>query len=324
MGHVGRAVRAVGDVAGLGLGERPVDDVPAFRSAVTRPVVRVLDGQVGGFDGGDGRRLVGRGHLQQATAGRIAPGQVEVDLHRAAGPAGLGLADRLTGGRAAVAGLWPRQQAEVDEHLAGVDRRELRGEAVVRGHERRQVAVVHLPLGQAHRRVGALVGALDERFALGDPPVRGAVDLHVVERRVGRAVGQHLGDEAEELVLELVGDRVPDHGQVRPVGLEDVLDQRVVALLPVQPLLDVRLLADDARLEDGEVAGLRRREVGGDEVLERSGEAGLTRPRRPRGDRPRDGRVEQPYLGEIRCEPLDLDEEGAGLAVEVAAHDRRP
>ena len=38
--------------------------------------------------------------------------------------------------------------------------------------------------------------------------------------------------------------------------------------LPVEALLDVRLLADDAGLEDREVAGLRRREPLGDEVLE--------------------------------------------------------
>ena len=58
-------------------------------------------------------------------------------------------------------------------------------------------------------------------------------------------------------MLELVGDRVADHREVGLVGVEDVADQRPVAGLPVQALLDVGLLADDARLEDREVAGLR-------------------------------------------------------------------
>ena len=69
-------------------------------------------------------------------------------------------------------------------------------------------------------------------------------------------------------MLDLVGDRVADHRQVRLVLVEHVLDQRVVGLLPVLTLLDVGLLAHDAGLEHGEVAGLRGREALGDEVLE--------------------------------------------------------
>ena len=80
------------------------------------------------------------GHLREAAAGRVAAGEVEVDLDGAAGPAGLGLADGLARGRAAVGGLRLGQQAEVDEHLAGVDGEELRREAVVGGDERRRVA----------------------------------------------------------------------------------------------------------------------------------------------------------------------------------------
>ena len=224
------------------------------------------------------RGLVGGRHLLEAAAPhRVASGEVEVDLHRAAGVAGLRLADRLAGRRAAVDGLRPRQQAEVDEHLAGVDRRELRREAVVGGDEGRQVAVAHVLLRQPHRRVGALVRVADERLALLDAAVRRAVDLDVVVGRVRRAVGQ-LRHEPEELVLELVGDGVADQGEVGLVRVEHVLDQRVVGRRPVEALLDVGLLADDAGLEHREVAGLRRRELLGNEVLERAGEAGLAGP----------------------------------------------
>ena len=69
-------------------------------------------------------------------------------------------------------------------------------------------------------------------------------------------------------MLDLVGDGVADERQVGLVLVEHVLDHRVVQLLPVRALLDVGLLADDAGLEDREVAGLRRREALGDEVLE--------------------------------------------------------
>ena len=93
-----------------------------------------------------------------------------------------------------------------------------------------------LLLDQPHGGVGALVGPSDEGLPLGDPVVGRAVDLDVVVGRVGGAVGQRRRDEAEELVLELVGDRVADHRQVRLVGVEDVLDQRVVQLSPSRPL----------------------------------------------------------------------------------------
>ena len=134
--------------------------------------------------------------------------------------------------------------------------------------------------------------------------------------------GQPRRDEPEELVLDLVRDRVADQREVRVVGVEDVLDQRPVGLLPVVALLDVGLLADDPRLQHGEVAGLRGRELLGDVVLERAAEAGLARPVRPRRDRARHRGVEEPDLREVAREPLDLDEEGAGLAVEVGALDR--
>ena len=160
-------------------------------------------------------------------------------------------------------------------------------------------------------------------LALLDATVGRAVDLEVVVGRVGGAVRQLLGDESEELVLDLVGDGVPHERQVGLVLVEHVLDQRVVRRLPVETLLDVGLLADDAGLEDREVAGLRRRELLGDEVLERAGEAGLTLPVRPRGDGTCHRRVEQPHLGEVALQPLDLDEHRPGLAVERVGREVR-
>ena len=320
--HVGGAVVAVRDVARLGLRVDPVDHVPALGLAVAGPVVGVLERFERGLDPGHlGGHAGGRDLL--VAGGRVAAHDVEVDLQRAAGVARLRLADRLGPRRrgrrrvprAAVGGLGVRQQAEVDEHLARVDRQELRREAVVGGDERRQVLVLQAVLRQAHRRVGALVRAADERLALLDAAVRRAVGLDVVVRGVLGPVRQPLGDEPEELVLDLVGHRVADHRQVRLVLVEDVLDQRVVAGLPVQALLDVGLLAHDAGLEDGEVAGLRGREALGHEVLEAAGEARLARPRRPGRVRARHRGVEETDLREVGGQPLDLDQEGAGLAV---------
>ena len=181
---------------------------------------------------------------------------------------------------------------------------------VVRSRSRMRV------LGEPHRLVGALVGVADERLALLDAAVLGAVDVDVVIGRVVGAVGELLRDQPEELVLDLVGDRVADHRQVGLVLVEHVLDQRVVGLLPVLALLDVGLLAHDPGLEHGEVAGLRGREALGDEVLERAGEARLAGPVRPDRDRARDARVEEADVLEVVVEPLDLDQERAGLAVE--------
>ena len=109
---------------------------------------------------------------------------------------------------------------------------ELGREPVVRRHERRQPGIGQLLLGQPHGGVGALVGPLDEGLPLGDPVVGRAVDLDVVVGRVGGAVGQRRRDQAEELVLELVGDGIAHHRQVGLVGVEDVLDQRVVGWSP--------------------------------------------------------------------------------------------
>ncbi len=79
-------------------------------------------------------------------------------------------------------------------------------------------------------------------------------------------------------MLELVGDRVSDQCEVGLVGLDHVLEERVVARLPVQALLDVGLFADDPFFQDREVARGRRREGLGYELGEIAAEAGLARP----------------------------------------------
>ena len=147
--------------------------------------------------------------------------------------------------------------------------------------------------------------------------VFGAVDLHVVVGRIDGTVGESLGDQPEELVLELVGDRVADQREVGLPDVEHVLDDRVVRPLPVEALLDVGLLADDPGFEHGEVASLRGGERLGHEVLEGPPlESRLAWPFRPGGNGPGDGRVEEAYLGEVWSKPFDLDEEAAALAVE--------
>ena len=129
VGHVGRAAGPVRDVAGLGLRKHAVDDLPAFGLAVVRPVVGVGQALVGRDDLGDGRVDVGRFDLRERRRRRdvdgIATLDVEIDLHGAAGPAGLGRADGLADRRPAVRGLRLGQQAEVNERLAGVDGQEL-------------------------------------------------------------------------------------------------------------------------------------------------------------------------------------------------------
>ena len=282
MRHVDGRARAVRDVTGLGLRVRPVDHLPALRRAVSGPVVRVGEPEEGRLDRGDGRSLVARGDLLEPATGRVAAREVEVDLDGAAGPAGLGLADGLTGGRTAVRGLRLREQSHVHEHLARVDREELRREAVIRGHEVRR-PVRHERIDEGQRVVSALVRPFQERLALLYALVRRSVHLHVVVGGVRGSVRQRLGHKPEELMLELVGRGIADHREVRLVLVEDVLDHRLMACSPVQALLDVRLLADDPGLHDCEVGS-----GGGGELLrevfrEVAGKTGL-RPSRPARD----------------------------------------
>ena len=305
-----------------------------------RPVVRVGQRQVLGLDRRDRGRGVGCRHLLQAAAGRVAAREVEVHLQRTAGPAGLRLADRLAGRQAAVRGLRLREQPELHQRQARVDREELRAEAVVGRDERVDVVrvvvfvivavvpaavavvavtVLVLVVAAAHQLarprehvVRLVVGGGDERVALCDAVVLDAVQVDVVERGVRRAVRQLRRDEAQELVRELVRRRHAGHQEVRLVGLDDVVEHRQVPGLPVQALLHVRLLGDDARLEHREVRGLRGRELLREELREVAGEAGLAGPRRPRCERARDGGVEEPDARQVRGQLLDLDEHAGG------------
>ena len=171
--------------------------------------------------------------------------------------------------------------------------------------------------------VGAVVGAADERLALRHAAILHAVEVDVVIGRVGHAARQGRGDQAQELVLELVRGRVPGEQQVRLVCLDHVLEHRQVACGPVLALLDVGLLAGDAGLEDREVGGGGRREPLGEVLGEVGGRrvGGISRPARPGGDGATHGGVEQADLREVGREPLHLDQHASGLAGERPARD---
>ena len=113
-------------------------------------------------------------------------------------------------------------------------------------------------------------------------------------------------------MLELVGRRHADEQEIGLVRLDDVLEHREVRPRPVEALLDVRLLGDDARLEDREVGGGRRPELLREVLGEVAGEAGLARPVRPGRERAADGRVEQADAGQVAGQLLDLDEHAGG------------
>ena len=285
-----------------------------------RPVVRILQAEVLRLDRGHRRGDVARRDLLEAAAGRIAARDVEVDLQRAAGPAGLGLADRLARGRTAVRRLRLGEQAHLDEGQARVDREELRREAVVGGDEGRRV-LAHQLAGAGQDLVGLLVRGADERLACSDAPVGDAVQVDVVVRRVRCAVRQLRRHEPEELMLELVRRRHAGEEQVRVVLLDDVLEHRLMTGLPVQALLDVRLLGGDAGLENREVGGGRGRERLREVLGEVAREAGLAGPRRPARDRAADGRVEEADAGQVAGQLLDLDEEAGGEPRRRAADD---
>ncbi|HEY4792370.1 MAG TPA: hypothetical protein VIJ05_13770, partial [Actinomycetes bacterium] len=196
------------DVGQLLLLEHVEDDL-----AVGRP--RVLELLEGGDDLVTDLVVVG----QRDQAGLVAAGQVQVDLGRAAGVAGLGLGGRCGGGvEPAVARLLAGLQADVGQDLAGVDRLPGGREPVV-GAGHRDRVVGHEAPGQPQLGVGLVVGAADVAAADPHPAVGWPLAVDVVVERVGPAVQVGPGDQPEELVAELVGDRVADHGQVG-LGLE--------------------------------------------------------------------------------------------------------
>ena len=156
---VGRA-RPVRDVPRFGLREHAVDDLPALGSAVAGPVVLVDQREVGGLDLGHLGVDHVRGYLLDRAAHRrcrVSTGDVQIDLQRTTGPARLRAADRLTGRGAAIRGLVRRQQPELLQRFARIDREELRREAVVGRHERRRVEA-HQPAGLAEHLVGLAIG----------------------------------------------------------------------------------------------------------------------------------------------------------------------
>src|SRR6185503_4878440 len=97
-------------------------------------------------------------------AADVATGQVDVDLRRAAGPAGLRLVGRGRG--AAVARLLGALEPGVGQDLAGLDCVPLGSEAVVGPDERRRVAT-HQVACLRERLVGVDVGIADVALADG-------------------------------------------------------------------------------------------------------------------------------------------------------------
>ena len=297
------------DVGQLLLLEHVEDDLAAGRP-------RVLEALEGGDDLVADLVVVG----QRDQAGLVAAGQVQVDLGRPAGVAGLGLGGGRGGGvEPAVARLLARLEPDVGQDLAGVDRLPGGREPVVgAGHDDRVVG--HEPPGQAQLLVGPVVGAADVAGADPDPVVARALAVDVVEERVGPAVQVGRGEQAEELVAELVGDREADHGQVG-LGLqlaEDEADDRVaVARLQVAALLDVGVLVDDVGLERGEVGRDPGRQVVGDVLLQRvlAGPAG----RQGRAGVGPAGGVGPGHRGEVDLEARQVAGQVGQLHVEARA-----
>ena len=138
---------------------------------------------------------------------------------------------------------------------------------MVRRDRRRRFAAEEAP-GEPERRIGALVGAPDVAGPGGDAAVADMVEVGVVERRIGGAVGEGRRDQPEELVLELIRRRVAGEEEIGLPGPDDVAEERLVERLEPEPLLDVGRLRDDPGLGDREVGAGRGRERPGDVLLE--------------------------------------------------------
>ena len=164
---------------------------------------------------GRARPVAGRGSAAGRPAGasarsarvRIAAHDVQVDLQRATGPARLGLADasRRWPGGSSTSAAWSSSPRSTSGLLASMARN-----CGAKPWSEATNVVGSLPISDAGERqdlVGLLVGAPDVGLARGDAAVRDAVQVDVVIGGVGRAVRELRADEAEELVLELVGRR---------------------------------------------------------------------------------------------------------------------
>ena len=193
------------DVAELLLLHHLQDDLLLAREVRVVEVREVVDEVVAD------RLVVARRDLGRSFArrGRIAPGEVDVQLGRSTRVAHLD--ERRRSGAAVRALLRPVAQAL--ERLRDVHGVPLRREAVVRRDERRRL-VAHQLTCQRERLVGLLVRGPDVALALVDPAVGDVVVRQVVEVRVRVAVDVGRRDEAHELVRELVGHRVADREQI--------------------------------------------------------------------------------------------------------------
>ena len=261
-------------VRGVGQVLEVVDDLLPDRVVVTGRDLRLIDARA--------RRAADR------DTGRIAAGEVQVEL---GGPTCItdldqgiagrvrGSRRRVVGGLAAVAALLSLLETQVDERPADVDRVPLRREPMVGAREdRRLVESAHQVQGAIERLVRLVIGVADVALANRDSPVGDVVVGEVVVVRVRVAVDVDRDRQPQELVGELVGDRVAQHQEIG-AGLdlgEDVLEGGPVEIGPLEALLDVRVLVDDPGLERREVG----RGAGGELVDERALEIGVTGARR--------------------------------------------
>ncbi len=172
------------------------------------------------------------------------------------------------------------------------------------GADERDGVSSHQLASERERLVGLRIRRAEVAEALGEQVVLRPVPVHVVEVRVRIAVHVRRHREPEELVLELVGNRVAEHQQVGLAveDVEDVLQVREVGVLPHQALLGVRVLVDDQRLERCEVTCDRGREVVRQRLLEGRG-AGWPE-RVVGGVHPCERGEVDPELGQVR---RDLD-----------------
>ena len=107
---------------------------------------------------------------------------------------------------------------------------------------------------------------------------------------------------------------VPEQEQIRldAQRFEDVVEVRVMRVRPLEALLDVRVLVDDASLEWREVGSDRGREVVGERLLERG--RALRAERVVRRVHPGDRGEVEPELRQVGRQVDGLQQEARGLA----------